>query len=76
MKAVGEAALQYYRHQAKTRKPLRFGQFYINEYMPADTKWPELFYETDNAKAILMIAEQIEVVRLMDLARKKSDLDT
>lgn len=59
--------VQYFRHQAKTRKPLRFGQFYINEYMPADTKWPELFYETDNAKAILMIAEQIE------LARKKSE---
>ena len=50
---IGEAAVEYYRSGAD--KTQRFGQFYINRYMPATTVWPELFYEEDSAKALKMI---------------------
>ena len=50
---IAEAAVQYYRTGAN--KTQRFGQFYIINYMPADTEWPELFYEEDSAKALKLI---------------------
>lgn len=53
---VGEAALEYYRSGAD--KTQRFGQFYYNRYIHDGQPWPELFYETDNAKAIEMIVER------------------
>lgn len=49
---VGQAAVEYYRSGAN--KTQRFGQFYCNQYL-GGTPWPELFYEADNAKAILML---------------------
>lgn len=50
---IGVAAVEYYNSGAD--KTQRFGQFYINTYMPADTNWPELYYEEDSAKAVLII---------------------
>ena len=50
---IADAAVQYYRTGAHQTQ--RFGQFYINNYMPAGTVWPELFYEEDNAKALELI---------------------
>lgn len=47
---IAEAVVEYYRSGAD--KTQRFGQFYINRYMPASTVWPELFYEEDNEKAL------------------------
>lgn len=44
---------EYFRSGA--HKSQRFGQFYINRYMPSDTVWPELFYEKDSEKALYMI---------------------
>lgn len=52
---VPESAVKYFRSDA--HKTQRFGQFYINTYMPSDTVWPELFYEEDNDKALKMILE-------------------
>jgi len=50
---IGEAAVEYYRSGAD--KTQRFGQFYINYYMPSDTVWPELFYEKDSKRAVELI---------------------
>lgn len=50
---IGEAAVEYYR--TGVDKSQRFGQFYINRYMPSSTVWPELFYEEDSEKAVRMI---------------------
>lgn len=50
---VPESAVKYFRSGA--HKTQRFGQFYINNYMPSGTDWPELFYEEDNDKALYMI---------------------
>lgn len=58
---IGEIALAYYRSGAD--KTLRFGQFYINKYKPDGTAWPELFYETDNSKAMDMIMDHQEALR-------------
>lgn len=55
---IGEIALAYYRSGA--HKTLRFGQFYINKYKSDGTAWPELFYETDSAKAMDMIMDYQE----------------
>lgn len=51
---VAEAAVEYF----KTDRTERFGQWYINNYMPKDTVWPELFYEWYNVKAMEMIRER------------------
>lgn len=53
---VAQALLEYYRSGRNTI--LRFGQYYVNWHMPSDTQWPELFYETDTAKAIQMIVDR------------------
>ena len=50
---VAEAAVEYFRSGAD--KTQRFGQFYINNYMPSDTVWPELFYEEDSQKALYIL---------------------
>jgi hypothetical protein len=50
---VPESAVEYFRSGA--HKSQRFGQFYINRYMPSDTVWPELFYEKDTKKALELI---------------------
>lgn len=47
---IAVAQEEYYRSGAD--KTQRFGQFYINNYMPASTVWPELFYEEDTEKAL------------------------
>jgi len=36
---------------------LRFGQFFINNYMPPDTVWGTLFYEPLTRKALAMLLE-------------------
>jgi hypothetical protein len=56
MPNIGDIALRYYRDGYD--KTLRFGQFFMNVYLP-DTAWQELYYETDNATAIKMIAEYL-----------------
>lgn len=56
---LGEAALNYYRKGYD--KTQRFGQYFINHYVPSEhLPWPELFYETDNAKALLVILDYLE----------------
>lgn len=50
---LGEAAVKYYNTGAD--KTQRFGQFFCNQYLPEGETWSELFYETDNFKAIQMI---------------------
>lgn len=55
--AIPDALLEYY--QTDKYKTQRFGQFYINQYMPSNTVWPELFYERDIFKAQQMIINRI-----------------
>lgn len=44
----------------QTQRPRqRFGQFVINNCLHDGKPWPELWYETDSAKAYNMIAEHI-----------------
>lgn len=50
------AAVEYVRSNAQ--KTQRFGQFFINYYMPGDTVWPEVFYEPDVFRAMEIIAAQ------------------
>lgn len=51
MKPIGEIALEYYR--SGHDKTQRFGQYFVNYYVKnIHLPWPELFYETDNAKAL------------------------
>jgi hypothetical protein len=53
---IGNIAIRYYREgHAQT---LRFGQFFLNQYLP-NVAWDELYYETDNAKALLMIVKYL-----------------
>lgn len=51
---MGDAAVAYF-DEAADLKGIRFGQYFVNNYMPKDTVWPELFYETDTRTAIQMI---------------------
>ena len=53
---IGTIAVRYYREGRN--KTLRFGQFFLNQYLP-DVAWPELYYETDSAKALLMIVKYL-----------------
>lgn len=55
---LADAAMKYYSTGAD--KTQRFGQFFVNTYMPPDTIWPELFYEENNLKVITMIVNHIE----------------
>lgn len=55
---LADAAKNYYSTGAN--KSQRFGQFFYNRYIHTGKPWPELFYETDNAKAIEMIVNYIE----------------
>jgi hypothetical protein len=41
-------------------KTQRLGQFFINHYLPANTVWPELFYEEDITKASMMMLNYLE----------------
>jgi hypothetical protein len=52
---VAQALVEYYRSGRSTHQ--RFGQYYINNHWTRGIPWPELFYETDTAKAIQMITE-------------------
>jgi hypothetical protein len=49
-----EAMVQYVRRNLQNTQ--RFGQFFINQYMPSNTVWPELFYEPDVFTAMELIA--------------------
>jgi hypothetical protein len=53
---IGNIAVRYY-HEGHD-KTLRFGQFFLNQYLP-DVTWDELYYEADNAKALLMILKYL-----------------
>lgn len=55
---LADAAMKYYSTGAD--KTQRFGQFFVNTYMPPDTIWPELFYEENNLKVVTMIVDHIE----------------
>ncbi len=55
---IGTIALRYYRE--KYDRSQRFGQYFVNHYVPLERlPWPELFYETDNAKALDMILDYL-----------------
>ena len=53
---LAEAAVKYVRQGVQ--KTRRFGQYFINYYMPSETVWSELFYETDTFRAMELIAMQ------------------
>lgn len=53
MYPVAQALLDYYR--SGRDKTLRFGQYYYNQHIHDGKAWPELFYEQDTNKAIMMI---------------------
>lgn len=55
----GEAAVRYVRHGIQDTQ--RFGQYFINEYMPSGSVWPELFHELDTFAAMELIAKQYAV---------------
>lgn len=52
---IGEIATRYFFSRANEKQ--RFGQFFVEWYLPPDAKWSELFYEEDNAKAFYMVME-------------------
>lgn len=56
---VGPAVVSYYRDgYSKTQ---RFGQFFVNNYVPEQfLPWPELFYQTDDEKALRTILDFVE----------------
>lgn len=52
--ALAKALVEYYKTGA--HKTQRFGQYFINYYLPAEySPWPELFYERDNDKAMQVL---------------------
>jgi len=54
---LSKAAVEYYR--TKAHKSLRFGQYFVNHYLPDEyLPWPALFYETDSAVALAMLCER------------------
>lgn len=52
MKTIEKILLEYYSKESHV-KHLRFGQWFCNHYIAEP--WPELFYQTDIAKAIATI---------------------
>ena len=61
LKSVQKLLAQY----EKEGKPhLRLGQYFVGTYVKYS--WPELFYETDNSKAIHMITTYLEHYQYYD----------
>jgi hypothetical protein len=56
--SIGEIAARYFREGHD--KTQRFGQFFINYYMPSDTVWPELFYEEDDTAAVEAVIQYLQ----------------
>ena len=57
---ISESLMQWSRSDSK----LRYGQYFINHYMPSDTVWPELFYEVNHHMCITMLLQRLPVVEL------------
>ena len=49
---------ELFTRSGQARLGIRFGQAWINEYLPANQADPELFYETDEDKAIALILKK------------------
>lgn len=49
---------EQFKRSGLARHGYRFGQAWINEYLPADKADPKVFYETDDAVAYELILEK------------------
>lgn len=58
-------------NDSSLRSVLRFGQYVVNKYCPADCCWPEAFYaDTDEAYKLLYTAAQHNMAKV---ARQSMD---
>lgn len=57
---------ELFRRSGQEQLGIRFGQAWINEYLPANLADPELFYEPDEGKAFSIIVQKYGEFQYLD----------